>query len=164
MFLQPELSQFLPMLVFIVGAIVFCLVGLMAARFLRPHKPNPEKLKPYESGEEPVGDAWGNFSVRFYIVALVFLLFDVELLFLFPWARVFTQPQLMLLSHNRWGWYMFYEVLFFVALLALGLAWAWLKGYLDWIKPQPVVPKVHSPVPEQMYQEFNKRILKKPLA
>ena len=158
MYLQPELSNYLPMLAFIVGAMAFTIVGLIVSRFIRPNKPNPEKLAPYESGEEPVGDSWGSFSVRFYIVAIIFLLFDVELVFLFPWAKVYTQPDLMKLSNNHWGWYMLAEMMVFIALLGVGLIWAWAKGYLDWVKPIPVVPKVNSPVPSEMYNAFNNKI------
>lgn len=156
--IQPSLHTSLPLLIFILAALAFTVGGLIISRFLRPNNPNAEKLKPYESGEEPTGDAWGCFHVRFYIVAIIFLLFDVELVFLFPWARIFMPDGLMQISQNQWGWFMLAEMGVFVAILALGLAWAWAKGYLDWIKPEPQIPVSDSPVPKEMYEAFNERV------
>src|SRR5215813_9359961 len=96
---------------------------------VRPHTPNPEKLATYECGEIPVQAAWFNFNPRFYIVALVFLVFDVEVAFTYPVAVVF----------RRWvasgsGGYAFAELFVFVAILVLGLAYVWKKGDLEWIR------------------------------
>lgn len=132
--------------------------ALVTAWVIRPSRPNVEKLATYESGEEPEGSAWGQFNVRFYIVALVFILFDVELVFLFPWATVFAEKALIDATDGMWGWFAFVEMTIFVAILGLGLAWAWARGLLDWVKPEPVVKHQHSPVPRSLYEQINKTV------
>lgn len=151
------LSDFGIILLFILAAFAFIAVVLFVARLLRPSRPNIEKNSTYESGEEPIGNANVQFNIRFYVVALVFVLFDVELVFLFPWATVFGQQQLIAETGGLWGWFALTEVFLFVALLALGLAYVWAKGYLDWVKPQPKLPRVDSKVPAQLYQQVNER-------
>ena len=81
---QAYLSQFSIVLLFIIGGILFLTVTLLASKILRPHRPNAEKLSTYESGEQAVASAWPQFNIRFYVVAILFLLFEVELIFLFP--------------------------------------------------------------------------------
>ncbi len=136
---------------------VFVLGGLLTARLIRPHRPNVEKLSTYESGEEPVGTAWGQFNVRFYIVALVFILFDVELVFLFPWATVFGQKELIAATDGLWGWFALSEMFLFIAILALGLAYVWAKGYLNWEKPEEMKSTYKGVVPKELYDKVNKR-------
>jgi NADH-quinone oxidoreductase subunit A len=107
----------------------FVLVALLFGRLIRPSQGYPEKRETYECGEAPVGLAWFNFNPRFYIVALIFIVFDVEIAFLYPVARTF----------RRWvdqgsGWYAFSEIFLFVAILLLGLGYVWAKGDLDWIR------------------------------
>jgi NADH-quinone oxidoreductase subunit A len=126
----------------------------LVARLIRPHRPNPEKLATYESGEEPVGAAWGQFNMRFYIVALIFLLFEVELVILFPWATVFSRASLIEATNGLWGWVTLIEMTLFILVLALGLAYAWVNGYLDWVKPNPKTTEYKSPVPKEMYHKF----------
>lgn len=145
-------------MLYLIAGIVFVSGGLLTAWLVRPHRPNVEKLTTYESGEEPVGSAWGQFNIRFYIIALIFILFDVELVFLFPWATIFAKQELIEATDGLWGWFAFVEMLIFVLILALGLAWAWAKGLLDWVKPQPVVVEIPSPVPQHLYQQVNKQV------
>ncbi|GAB3992826.1 NADH-quinone oxidoreductase subunit A [Spirosoma daeguense] len=151
------LSDFGIILLFIVGAFAFIAIVLFVARLLRPNRPNIEKNSTYESGEEPVGNANVQFNIRFYVVALVFVLFDVELVFLFPWATVFGQEQLIKATNGLWGWFALTEAILFVAILALGLAYVWVKGYLDWVKPTPKIPTIETKVPKQLYQQVNDR-------
>jgi NADH-quinone oxidoreductase subunit A len=155
--IQPDLSAFGEVLLFIIGGVVFVLGGLLTAWLIRPHRPNVEKLATYESGEEPEGTAWGQFNVRFYIVALVFILFDVELVFLFPWATVFGQQELIEATDGLWGWFALTEMFLFIAILALGLAYVWAKGYLNWVKPTPLQHTYKSVVPKELYEKVNKR-------
>ena len=137
----------------------FGLIGgiLLFGKLLRPNRPGEEKLTTYESGEEPVGNAGNQFNPRFYVVALVFVLFDVELVFLFPWATVFAQASLLAETNGLWGWFALTEAFIFVGILGLGLAYAWAKGYLDWEKPNPQVPTVETAVPPGLYARVNER-------
>ena len=151
------LSDFGLMLLFIVTAFAFIGGILLFGKLLRPDRPNAEKLTTYESGEEPVGNANIQFNPRFYVVALVFVLFEVELVFLFPWATVFGQATLIAETDGLWGWFTLTEAFIFVGILALGLAYAWAKGYLDWEKPQPKIPTVNTSVPPDLYQRVNER-------
>lgn len=156
--MSPAVSSFGEILLYLITGIVFVSGGLLTAWIIRPSRPNAEKLSTYESGEEPVGSAWGQFNIRFYIIALIFILFDVELVFLFPWASVFGKKELIMATDGLWGWFAFVEMLVFVLILALGLAWAWAKGMLDWVKPAPAVANVPSPVPQQLYEQVNRRV------
>lgn len=152
-----ELSAFGVILLFIIGAILFFGVAMGVARLLRPHRPNAEKLSSYECGEEAIGDAHGPFTVRYYIVALVFILFDVELAFLFPWAVVFGDRQLNSVTNGAWSLYALAEMFLFVAILALGLAYAWVKGYLEWVKPEVKKTTFSSKVPLALYDRVNEK-------
>lgn len=152
-----QISAFGEILLFIVGAMVFVTVTLLMAGLIRPNRPNPEKLTTYECGEDPTGTAWGQFNPRFYIVALIFILFDVEIVFLFPWATVFGQRELIESTNGVWGWFALAEMFIFVAILALGLAYAWAKGFLDWVKPHVERPEFKSPVPKALYKQLNER-------
>ena len=121
------LSQFgIVLLFFIVGAMVV-VAAVFTARLLRPDRPSAEKLSTYECGEEPIGDSWVKFNVRFYIIALIFLIFDVEVVFLFPWALVY----------QKLGMFAFIEMMIFLAILVAGYVYVWVKGDLDWDKPRP---------------------------
>ena len=102
-----EISGFGTVLLFILGGLFFIIVALFMGKLLRPNHPNEEKMTTYESGEEPVNNAWGAFNVRFYVIALIFILFEVELVFLFPWAIVFADADLGLAGDdvpNGNGW------------------------------------------------------------
>jgi NADH-quinone oxidoreductase subunit A len=152
-----QISEFGIILLFIIGAMVFVLIALTIARLIRPDRPNPEKLSSYECGEEPIGSAWGQFNVRFYIVALIFILFDVELVFLFPWATIFGNRELNQATGGLWGWFALAEMFLFVGILALGLAYAWVKGYLDWVKPEVKITTYQSKVPKGLYEQINQK-------
>lgn len=123
-------------------------------RLIAPHKPNPEKLTSYECGEEPTGSAWIPFNSRFYVIALVFLLFDVEMVFIFPWAIVFGSHEMNNFD-PRWGWLALIEMFVFLGILVLGLAYVWVKGDLDWIKPKPVIPTTDTYIPASLYDKVN---------
>lgn len=157
-----QISEFGVILLFIVGAIIFITVTLLVAKMIRPHRPNPEKLTTYESGEDPTGTAWGQFNPRFYVIALIFILFEVEIVFLFPWATVFGRKELVEGTNGVWGWFALAEMFIFVAILALGLAYAWAKGFLDWIKPHVEKPVYRSHIPKEVYEKVNQRNKKQP--
>lgn len=149
------LSAFGEVLLYIIGATLFILVSFFVSSLLRPDRPGAQKLSTYESGEEAIGSAWTQFSIRFYIVALIFLLFEVEILFLFPWSIIFASKELMEETDGLWGWFSVIEVVIFIGILALGLAYAWVNGHLDWIKPDPSPTEVKSPVPADLYRKIN---------
>jgi NADH-quinone oxidoreductase subunit A len=156
---ETYLSDFGEVLLFIIGGILFVLVAFLTSGLLRPNRPNEQKLATYESGEEAISSAWTQFNVRFYIVALIFLLFEVEILFLFPWATVFAKKELIEQTDGAWGWFAVIEVVVFIGVLALGLAYAWVNGHLDWIKPEPAPTQLSSPVPKELYNKINKQYL-----
>lgn len=158
--IEPMLTDFGIILLFILAGVLLLGVMLGIGRMLRPDRPNEEKNTTYESGEDPVGNANVQFNVRFYVVALVFVLFEVELIFLFPWAVVFGDENLIAQTGGRWGWFALAEMAVFVGILVFGLAYAWAKGYLDWVRPEPGVTSIDTPVPGGMYEQFNDRIVK----
>lgn len=112
--------------VFLIVGVLFLAIALVLSRLLQPRHPSAVKLSTYECGELPVGQSWIQFNNRFYVIALVFLIFDVEIAFLFPWAVVFKQL----------GWFAFVEALIFIGILLVGLAYVWRKGDLEWDKPE----------------------------
>ena len=127
------LTDFGIILLFLIIGFVFVALGLITAAIVRPSHPNPVKQSTYECGEELItGSPWIKFNIRFYVVGLVFLLFDVEVVFLLPWAMVF----------KTFGWFAFIEMAVFVIILLVGLAYVWVKGDLDWEKPEPYIPKL----------------------
>lgn len=131
-------------------------LAFFVSRLLSPNKPNPAKLTSYECGEEPVGSAWVPFNSRFYVIALIFLLFDVEMIFVLPWATVFGSKEISSID-PRWGKLSLIEMFIFLGILILGLVYVWVKGDLDWIKPQPVRPTVNAQVPISLYERLNKQ-------
>lgn len=152
---QQYLSAFGEVLLFIIGGLLFVAVALFVSRLVRPNRPNAEKLATYESGEEPVGVAWVQFNVRFYIIALIFLLFEIEIVLLFPWATVFSDKILIEQTGGMWGWFAVIEAVIFIVILGLGLAYAWVNGFLDWVKPDPKPADYQSPVPKKYYDKLN---------
>jgi len=94
---------------------------------IRPKRPTKEKLSIYECGEDPVGSPWVKFNIRFYVIALIFLIFDVEVVLLFPWA----------LSYKEYGVYGFLVGLIFLLILTLGMAYEFRKGDIQWARPEP---------------------------
>ena len=129
------LTEFGKVLIFIIIGGLFVAAGMLASWILRPRRPYPGKTAPYECGEDPVGDAWVKFNVRFYVIALIFLIFDVEVVFLFPWALVY----------RGFGLFGFLEMAVFLGILIVGFIYVWVKGDLDWDKPRPEVPHVRRP-------------------
>jgi len=109
--------------VFLVLAPVFPALALIVPRLIAPKKPNPIKQQTYECGIETVGSSWVQFRVQYYLFALVFLIFDVETVFLFPWAVAFDQLPLFAVL----------EGVLFILILAFGLIYAWRKGALEWL-------------------------------
>ena len=107
----------------IIGAVLLT-VALLLSKILAPSNPSKDKLSTYECGEEAEGTAWVQFNIRYYIIALIFIIFDVEVLFLFPWAVVFKDL----------GWLAFIEMTIFLVILIFGLIYVWKKGDLDWVK------------------------------
>ena len=154
---ETYLSDFGIILLFLVGGAIFILIGLVVSKLLRPNKPNPEKLSSYECGEEALGSSWVSFNPRFYVIALIFIIFDVELVFFFPWAVVFGQEELIQATNGFWGWFSLAEMGIFLGILILGLAYVWVNGHLDWIKPKPVIPQSRSKIPSEMYANVNKK-------
>jgi len=102
---------------------VFVIIATTLANILAPHRSTKEKLQTYESGETPIGSAWVQYPLGFYIFALLFVAFDVDIVFIISWAVVFKQL----------SFFGFFEILFFIIVLALGLAYAWRKGVIRWI-------------------------------
>jgi NADH:ubiquinone oxidoreductase subunit 3 (subunit A) len=101
----------------------FVMIVMFLANLLAPHKRTKEKLQTYESGETPIGSAWVQYPLGFYIFALLFVAFDVDIVFIISWAVIFKQL----------SFFGFVEILFFIVVLALGLAYAWRKGVIRWI-------------------------------
>jgi NADH-quinone oxidoreductase subunit A len=121
--MPPVLSEYLPILVLAVLAFVFAVVSLFASSLLRPNRPNPVKLMPYECGNDPVRLPKGErFPVKFYVVAMLFIIFDIETIFLFPWAVEF----------RNLGLFGLVEMAIFIALVFVAYAYIWRKGGLDW--------------------------------
>ncbi len=131
-----------------------CLI-FFVNRLLAPDHPNKEKETSYECGEEPTGNAWLPFNSRFYVIALVFLLFEVEMVFVFPWATVFGSHEINSFE-PRWGLLSLVEMFIFLGVLILGLVYVWVKGDLDWIKPKPIVPVTDVLIPTSLYEKLNK--------
>jgi NADH-quinone oxidoreductase subunit A len=130
--------------------------AFFVVRLLSPNNPNQEKLTSYECGEEPTGEAWMPFNSRFYVIALIFLLFDVEMVFILPWSTVFGNKALIG-ADKRWGWLSLTEMFIFLGILIIGLAYVWAKGDLDWIKPRPIRPTADTRVPVSLYENLNKQ-------
>lgn len=148
------LSEFSVILVFICTVVVFLLMTFLLSRILRTDKPNIVKLSTYESGEESIGQLQSTFNPKYYVIALAFLLFEVELILLFPWALIYNNKHLVALEGKAWFWMAFVELLVFLALLALGLAYIWKKGHFDWgqkhVSQSQEIPKI--------YQDFNNKV------
>jgi len=115
--------------IFLILAFLFVLAALITSRLVAPHNPEASKISTYECGESTIGDSWIKFNNRFYIIALAFLLFDVEIVFIIPCALIFKQY-----AGTVTGVFILVEILVFVAILIAGLAYMWVKGDLDWVK------------------------------
>ncbi|MGD9546836.1 MAG: NADH-quinone oxidoreductase subunit A [Candidatus Krumholzibacteriia bacterium] len=146
-----HVADYATVLIFILVGFVFAGIALGVAKLLRPSKPSPAKLTTYECGELPTGSSWVRFNVRFYLVALFFIVFDVEVIFLYPWAVVFKQlypvPQL--------GALVFWEMIIFLAILSVGLAYVWVKGDLAWVKKLVDRTPAESATPAVLEEEVS---------
>lgn len=151
------LTDFGLILLFTLGGFFLFFSVMTIARIVRKDKPNEQKLSTYESGEAPSGNASVRFNNRFYVIALVFVLFDVELIFLFPWATVFGNAQYIEETNGLWGWFTIIEMFIFVLVLIVGLAYVWRRGYIDWIKPVQLKKPFESKVPEEYYERINEK-------
>ena len=153
-------SLVITILVFLGIGIVFLAANLLLGRLIRPNKPNASKLEIYECGEQPVGSSWIQFDLRFYVIALLFIVFDVEIAFLFPWGAVFgtatTLSQENLPAEQRiavmqqldphataapspqaaaaFSEFAFLELIVFFGILLVGFAYLWSRGDLEWVR------------------------------
>ena len=116
------LAQYLPILIFLAIAIALALIIIVASLVVTPQHPDREKLSSYECGFEPFEDARGRFDVRFYLVAILFIIFDLEVAFLFPWA----------VSLGSVGLFGFWSMMAFLTVLTIGFVYEWRKGALEW--------------------------------
>ncbi len=116
------LDNYFPVLLFILVGLAIGVVPMMAGALLGPHRPDAEKLSPYECGFEAFEDARMKFDVRYYLVAILFILFDLEIAFLFPWAVVLEDI----------GLFGFLAMVVFLGILVVGFVYEWMKGALDW--------------------------------
>jgi NADH-quinone oxidoreductase subunit A len=129
-------TEFTPVFLFLIVAIAIAAGMIVASAWLAPQKATKVKQMPYESGMDPIGDARQRFDVRFYLVAIVFLLFDVELLFLYPWAvaqwsAALSDGATAGIPAEFRGW-VFWEIMVFIVILAAAFAYAWRKGVFEW--------------------------------
>ncbi|MEM6842952.1 MAG: NADH-quinone oxidoreductase subunit A [Bacteroidota bacterium] len=131
-----ELSGFGTVLLFIVGAISLVLVTLVVIRLIRPNRLKSERLSVYKLSEDSLGSAEEQFNSRFYVIVLMVILFDVEIAFLFPWATVMGQAELIEQTGGAWGWFALVGMSIFMLILGLGLIYVRAKGFLNWGKPQ----------------------------
>ncbi|HWP49271.1 MAG TPA: NADH-quinone oxidoreductase subunit A [Candidatus Limnocylindrales bacterium] len=126
------LFDYVNVLVFMTVGVLFLVGSLLAARLasrlLHSRTLNPDKLTNYECGERPIGGTAIQFNIRFYVIALIFVIFEVEVVFLYPWAVVFKDL----------GFFAFVEMSVFIFILLLGLAYVWCKGDLEWVKPSEI--------------------------
>src|SRR5213594_2871593 len=116
------MSGWVPVVAMIALGAAFGGGSILLSRFLGPRRPTPEKLAPYECGVPPVGDARERHSVKFYLIAMIFLLFDIEIAFLYPWA----------VALRDLGWSGFVQIVTFVLIRLVGFVYVWRKGVLDW--------------------------------
>ena len=116
------LNEFAPIFVMIIIAIVLAFIILMISRVFGPFRPSFRKNSPYESGMKPIGPGTRRMPVKFYLVAVLFIIFDIEVIFFLPWAVTF----------KALGVFGFFEMLVFIAILLVGYIWVWKKGALEW--------------------------------
>ena len=123
-----NLDQYLPVLLFILVGAAIGVVPLLLGYVLGPNRPDPAKNSPYECGFEAFDDARMKFGVRYYLIAILFILFDLEVAFLVPWASIFKE----IVHTDSLKWFGFIEMLVFLVILTVGYVYAWAKGALDW--------------------------------
>ena len=118
--------DFLNVFIFLLVGIFMVSFTLLLSKLVHPRKITKEKMIAYECGEDPVGETWIRFNNRFYVIALIFIIFDIEVVFLFPWAVAFTK-----IGNNFLA---FADMMIFLAILLVGFAYVWVKGDLEWVK------------------------------
>ena len=143
------LTEFGKIFVFILVAILFVVVAVFAAKLIRPARPTKEKLLTYECGEDVIGSPWVKFNIRFYVVALIFLIFDVEVVLLIPWALVY----------KGFGIGGFLVGGIFLFLLGLGMAYEWRKGDLEWARPKIEPPVLNKILVKESAKSGEKEVL-----
>jgi NADH-quinone oxidoreductase subunit A len=116
-------KNYVPIFIFVIVTLAIPVVTLIVAKLVRPENPSKVKLDPYECGIEPAEPVRGRYTVRFYIVAILFVVFDVETIFLFPWA----------VQYKALGLFGLMEMLIFLGILVVGYIWIWKKGALEWV-------------------------------
>jgi NADH-quinone oxidoreductase subunit A len=184
---MPQLVGYL--VLFVVVGVGFILVHLLAGKLLRPAKPDSEKLTIYECGEPTIGSAWIQFDVRFYVVALLFVIFDVEVAFFFPWAVVFgkanalantqlsTEARLQLTNElvppernpdqdvinahvgSELAWLAFIDIAVFFGVLLVGFAYLWKRGDLDWVRSVAAERAAAPPVDRAVLTKPQEKVL-----
>jgi NADH-quinone oxidoreductase subunit A len=122
------LENYFPILVFVLISIVFGAAPVISGMVLGPHRPDSRKLSPYECGFEAFAGARTKFDVRYYLISILFILFDLEVAFLVPWATIFKE----IVQTDAVKWFGFMEMLVFIAILVVGYVYAWARGALDW--------------------------------
>jgi NADH-quinone oxidoreductase subunit A len=130
-----NLDVYMPVAILIALAILVGAGSLLLGSLIRPSNPNKLKETAYECGEEPIGSAWANFNIRFYVIALIFIIFDVESALMFPVAAVFKK-----FNEVGLGGTLLMSILTFVLVLVAGIVYCWKKGDLDWVKSFNHVP------------------------
>jgi NADH-quinone oxidoreductase subunit A len=149
------ITDFGKILIFLLIGAIFVPVAILASKLLRPARPTKEKLLTYECGEDALGSPWVKFNIRFYVVALIFLIFDVEVVLLFPWA----------LAYKNYGLPGFIVGIIFLIVLGLGMAYEWRKGDLEWARPKPKPPVLEKKTVRyetKQVQEIRKPVSKLP--
>lgn len=140
------LTEFGQVFIFILVGIVFVGIAIFMAYLIRPKRPTTEKQTTYECGEEPIGSPWQKFNIRFYVVALIFLIFDVEVVMLFPWA----------INYRDYGFYGFLVGAIFLIVLFIGMVYEWRKGDLEWERSSPIIPSLSNFSKTKEVQEVEK--------
>jgi NADH-quinone oxidoreductase subunit A len=136
------ITEFGKILLFLLIGLVIVAGAFIVAFLLRPKRWYRQKHSTYECGEEPIGSARVKFNVRFYVLALIFLIFEVEIVFLFPWALIYREL----------GMFAFLEMLVFLFILIVGFIYVWVRGDLGWDKPRPEIPSIERKIIPQAPQ------------
>jgi len=126
LFLHTMLESYIPILIMMGGAVAFAIINVLVSKILGPKKPNAEKLSTYESGVEPYGTAHSKFSIKYYMAAMLFIIFDIEIVFMYPWAVTFTGFEGAMLT------YALIEMMVFIGLLLIAYFYMLRKGALKW--------------------------------
>jgi len=140
------LTEFGKVFIFILVGIGFVGIAIVMAYLVRPKRPTVEKQTTYECGEDPIGSPWQKFNIRFYVVALIFLIFDVEVVMLFPWA----------INYRDYGFYGFGVGAIFLIVLFIGMIYEWRKGDLEWERSEPITPNLKNFIKTKEVKDIEK--------